>query len=155
MVTHLRTLCDTFDQQCSRSYAIGPGEHMQRSLGYTQDADWASDKNRPEEYFWGSWNVLWRTILWLQRSRISVATSSAESEYMSQAMYAKQGQWTAADISGPWHVRIHQQEWPDGTDVRRQSGSDCTRILTCEPHENSPTVFYRRIDTKLRSKFLI
>ncbi|KHJ31001.1 putative eka-like protein [Erysiphe necator] len=60
---------------------FGPWGAHQRQFAVYTDADWATDKTDRKSISGEKQN--------------SIATSSAEAEYISQAMYAKQGQWTA------------------------------------------------------------
>ena len=49
---------------------------------------------------------------WASRKQKSVSTSSAESEYVSQAMYAKLGQWAAQiwkDMRVPHYINSNQE----------------------------------------------
>jgi hypothetical protein len=74
---------------------FGPGgEHENQLVVYT-DADWASDKTDRKSISGGVAMFYGGPISWASKKQNSVATSSAESEYISQAMFTKQGQWLA------------------------------------------------------------
>lgn len=74
---------------------FGPGGAHQRQFAVYTDADWATDKTDRKSISGGVCLYYSGPISWSSRKQNSVATSSAEAEYISQAMYAKQGQWTA------------------------------------------------------------
>ena len=70
---------------------------------------------------------------WASKKQSSVSTSSAESEYISQAMYAKQGQWTAQifrDISMPECINRNR------TTVQMYGDNQGAIALTKNPHLN-------------------
>jgi hypothetical protein len=71
----------------------GPGKaHEEHIAGYT-DADWASDKSDRKSISGGVVMFYGGPISWSSKKQNSVATSSAESEYISMATNVKQGQW--------------------------------------------------------------
>jgi hypothetical protein len=74
---------------------FGPGGAHENKFGIYTDADWASDKSDRKSISGGIGMFYGGPYCWASRKQKSVATSSAESEYVSQSMYAKQGQWTA------------------------------------------------------------
>jgi hypothetical protein len=74
---------------------FGPGGVHENKFGIYTDADWASDKSDRKSISGGIGMFYGGPYCWASRKQKSVATSSAESEYVSQSMYAKQGQWTA------------------------------------------------------------
>lgn len=74
---------------------LGPGGAHAEHLGIYTDADWASDKTDRKSISGGVGMFYGGPFSWASKKQKSVATSSAESEYISQAMYAKQGQWAA------------------------------------------------------------
>jgi len=59
------------------------------------DADWASDKSDRKSVSGGVGIFHGGPFCWMSKKQKSVARSSCESEYIAQAMYAMQGQWTA------------------------------------------------------------
>ncbi|KAI1003485.1 hypothetical protein K3495_g4723 [Podosphaera aphanis] len=70
------------------------GAHSHKFAVYT-DADWATDKSARKSISGGVCLYYGGPISWSSKKQTSVATSSAEAEYISQAMYAKQGQCIA------------------------------------------------------------
>ncbi|KAI1006140.1 hypothetical protein K3495_g2088 [Podosphaera aphanis] len=74
---------------------FGPcGAHPDKSAVCT-DADWATDKSGRKSISGGVCLYYGGPISCSSKKQTSVATSSAEAEYISQAMYAKQDQWIA------------------------------------------------------------
>lgn len=70
-------------------------------------------------------------ISWSSKKQNSVATSSAEAEYISQAMYAKQGQWTAQilrDLGMPHVINAN------GTTVQMYGDNQGALALVKNPH---------------------
>ena len=74
---------------------FGPGGAHRDEVGIYTDADWASDKTDRKSISGGVGMFYGGPFSWASKKQSSVSTSSAESEYISQSMYAKQGQWTA------------------------------------------------------------
>ena len=72
---------------------FGPGGAHEDQLVVYTDADWASDKSDRKSISGGVAMFYGGPISWASKKQNSVATSSAESEYISQSMFAKQGQW--------------------------------------------------------------
>jgi hypothetical protein len=71
----------------------GPGKPDEDHIaGYT-DADWASDNSDRKSISGGVVMFYGGPISWLSKKQNSVATSTAESEYISMATNVKQGQW--------------------------------------------------------------
>ncbi|KAI0999793.1 hypothetical protein K3495_g8404 [Podosphaera aphanis] len=75
---------------------FGPGkrDHDSYFVTYT-DADWANDKPDRKSVSGGVGMFYGGLFCWMSKNQPSVARSSCESEYISQSMYAMQGQWTA------------------------------------------------------------
>ncbi|KAI1001527.1 hypothetical protein K3495_g6674 [Podosphaera aphanis] len=73
---------------------FGPWEAYSQQFAVYTDADWALDKMHRKSISGGVCMYYGGPISWSSKKN-SVTTSSAEVEYVSQAMYAKQGQWTA------------------------------------------------------------
>ncbi|KAI1006197.1 hypothetical protein K3495_g2020 [Podosphaera aphanis] len=70
-------------------------------------------------------------ISWASKKQNSLATSSAESEYISQATYAKQGQWTAQvlrDLEMPQIIN------KDGMTVQMYGDNQGALALVKNPH---------------------
>jgi hypothetical protein len=71
----------------------GPRKTYEEGIaGYT-DADWASDNSDRKSISGGVAMFYGRPISWLSKKQNSVATSTAESEYISMTTNIKQGQW--------------------------------------------------------------
>jgi hypothetical protein len=91
---------------------LGAGGAHSRHMGVYTDADWASDKKDRKSISGGVSMFYGGPISWTSRKQKSVATSSAESEYISQAMYAKQGQWAAQiwkDMGVPQYINNNNE----------------------------------------------
>ncbi|KAI0992387.1 hypothetical protein K3495_g15798, partial [Podosphaera aphanis] len=73
----------------------GPGGAHEDEFGIYTDADWAGDKYDRKSISGGVGMFYGGPYSWASKKQSSVSTSSTESEYISQAMYAKQGLWTA------------------------------------------------------------
>ena len=76
------------------------------------DADWASDKFDRKSVSGGVGMVYGTPFSWALKKQKAVATSSAESEYTSQAMYGKQRQWAAQiwkDLSVPHYINSNPE----------------------------------------------
>ena len=91
----LKNLMRYLRSTVSQKLRFGPGGAHEATFGVYTDADWASDKTDRKSISGGVGMYYGGPYSWAAKKQRSVATSSAESEYMSQAMYAKQGQWTA------------------------------------------------------------
>ncbi|KAI0992615.1 hypothetical protein K3495_g15570, partial [Podosphaera aphanis] len=74
---------------------FGPGGAHPETFAVYTDADWAADKSDRKSISGGVCLYYGGPISWASKKQTSVATSSAEAEYISQAMYTKQGQWFA------------------------------------------------------------
>jgi hypothetical protein len=59
------------------------------------DADWASNRHDRKSISGGVATFYGGPISWASKKQNSVATSSAESEYIAMAMFTKQGRWIA------------------------------------------------------------
>jgi hypothetical protein len=59
------------------------------------DADWASNRHDRKRIAGGVATFYGGPISWASKKQNSVATSSAESEYIAMAMFKKQGRWIA------------------------------------------------------------
>jgi hypothetical protein len=86
---------------------FGPGGvHADSVVVYT-DADWASDKVDRKSISGGVAIFYNGPISWASKKQNSVATSSAESEYIAMAMFVKQGRWIAQvfkDLGMPEYI---------------------------------------------------
>ncbi|KAI0992075.1 hypothetical protein K3495_g16111 [Podosphaera aphanis] len=110
---------------------FGPGgAHQQQFAAYT-DADWASDKMDRKSISGGVCMYYGGPISWSSKKQNSVATSSAEAEYISQAMYAKQGQWTAQIIRD---LRMPKIINKNGTTVQMYGDNQGALALVKNPH---------------------
>jgi len=79
----------------SQKLCFQPGGAHEEYLGIYTDSDWASDKSDRKSISGGVGLFYGGPFSWASKKQPSVATSTAESEYIAQAMYAKQGQWAA------------------------------------------------------------
>ena len=91
---------------------FGPGGAHRDQFGMYTDADWASDKTDRKSISGGVGMFYGGPFSWASKKQTGVSTSSAESEYISQSMYAKQGQWTAQifrDLGIPECINSNQR----------------------------------------------
>ena len=91
---------------------LGPGGAHSSHMGIYTDADWASDKIDRKSISGGAGLFYGGPFGWASKKQASVSTSSAESEYISQAMYAKFGQWSAQiwkDLGVPQYINSNQE----------------------------------------------
>ncbi|KAI0996955.1 hypothetical protein K3495_g11229 [Podosphaera aphanis] len=91
----LKSLMRYLRSTVKQKICYSPRGVHQDEFGIYTDADWASDKSDRKSISGGVGMFYGGPYSWTSKKQNSVATSSAESEYISQAMYAKQGQWTA------------------------------------------------------------
>lgn len=90
----------------------GPGGPHQDTMGIYTDGDWASDKRDRKSVSGGVGIFYGGPFAWASKKQSSVSTSSAESEYISQAMYAKLGQWAAQiwkDLGVPEYINSNEE----------------------------------------------
>ena len=83
------------------------GAGGESSLAEYSDADWASDRNDQKSVTGAAGILCGGAIFWLSRKQKSVATSTAEAEYMAMAITAKLGQWIAQvlrDMGYPHYI---------------------------------------------------
>src|ERR1700710_235211 len=76
-------------------------------MGIYTNADWASNKVDRKSVSGGVGMFYGGPISWASKKQKSVSTSSAESEYVSQAMFTKFGQWAAQvwkDLGVPHYI---------------------------------------------------
>jgi hypothetical protein len=91
----LKSLMRYIRSTVKQKLRFGPGGAHENQLAVYTDADWASDKSDRKSISGGIGMFYGGPILWASKKQNSVATSSTESEYISQAMFAKNGQWAA------------------------------------------------------------
>ena len=110
---------------------FGPGgAHENEFVVYT-DADWASDKADRKSISGGVGMFYGGVYSWASKKQNSVSTATAEAEYISQAMYAKQGQWTAQifrDLGMPECINTN------GQTVQMFGDNQGAIALTKNPH---------------------
>lgn len=110
---------------------FGPGGDHQNEFGVYTDADWASDKSDRKSMSGGVGMFYGGPFSWAAKKQKSVATSSAESEYISQAMYAKQGQWAAQVLRD---LGLHQYVNKNGITVQMYGDNQGAIALVKNPH---------------------
>lgn len=95
------------------------------------DADWASDRHDRKSISGGVVMFYGGPISWSSKKQNSVATSSAESEYISMAMFVKQGRWVAQvlkDLGKPEYIST------EGDTVQVLGDNQGALALTKNPH---------------------
>ena len=79
----------------SQKLYFGPAGKHQDHVGIYTDADWASDKSDRKSISGGVGMFYGGCFCWAGRKQGCVACSTCEAEYVSQAMFSRQGQWVA------------------------------------------------------------
>ncbi|KAI0995187.1 hypothetical protein K3495_g12995 [Podosphaera aphanis] len=125
---------------------FGPGGAHQEKFAVYTDADWAADKSDRKSISRGVCLYYGGPISWSSKKQTSVATSSAEAEYISQAMYTKQGQWIAQLLRD---LRMPQVVIENGITVQMYGDNQGALALVKNPqlHERSKhiDIFYHFI----------
>ncbi|KAI0995658.1 hypothetical protein K3495_g12524 [Podosphaera aphanis] len=110
---------------------FGPGGvHPDKFAVYT-DANWATDKSDRKSISGGAFLYYGEPISWSSKKQTSVTTSSAKAEYISEAMYAKQGQWIAQIHRD---MRVHQIIHENATTVQMYGDSQDALALVKDPY---------------------
>ena len=91
----LKQLMRYLRQTYKAKLRYGPGGDFDKNFVVYTDADWASDKSDRKSISGGVVMFYGGPISYASKKQNSVATSSAESEYISVAMFVKQGRWMA------------------------------------------------------------
>lgn len=129
--TALKNLMRYLRSTVKQKLRFGPGGGHQNELGIYTDADWAGDKTDRKSISGGVGMFYGGPFSWAAKKQKSVATSSAESEYISQAMYAKQGQWAAQVLRD---LGLHQYINKNGTTVQMYGDNQGAIALVKNPH---------------------
>ena len=95
------------------------------------DADWASDKSDRKSVSGGVGIFYGGPFCWMSKKQRSVARSSCESEYIAQAMYAMQGQWTAQVFLD---LGMSEYIGKNGTTVDMRGDNQGALALVKNPH---------------------
>ena len=107
----LKSLMRDLRSTVKQRLRFGPGGAYSQQFAVYTDADWATDKMDRKSISGGVCKYYGGPISWSSKKQNSVATSSAEAEYISQAMYAKQGQWAAQilrDLGMPQVINVNE-----------------------------------------------
>ncbi|KAF7564387.1 uncharacterized protein PtrM4_152160, partial [Pyrenophora tritici-repentis] len=129
--TALKNLMRYLRSTVKQKIRFGPGGDHQNEFGIYTDADWASDKTDRKSMSGGVGMFYGGPFSWAAKKQKSVATSSAESEYISQAMYAKQGQWAAQVLRD---LGLHQYVNENGITVQMYGDNQGAIALVKNPH---------------------
>ena len=129
--TALKNLMRYLRSTVKQKLRFGPGGDHQNEFGIYTDADWASDKTDRKSMSGGVGMFYGGPFSWAAKKQNSVATSSAESEYISQAMYAKQGQWAAQVLRD---LGLHQYVNKNGITVQMYGDNQGAIALVKNPH---------------------
>lgn len=108
----LKNLMRYLKSTSKQKLRFGPRISQDENFCVYTDADWASDKVDRKSISGGVGMFYGGPYSWASKKQSSVSTSSAESEYISQAMYTKQGQWTAQifrDMLFPKYISSNQK----------------------------------------------
>ena len=91
----LKQLFRYLRQTYTRKVRYGPGGAWVDTFGVYWDSDWASDVSDRKSISGGVIMFYGGPISYASKKQKSVSTSSAEAEYISLAMFIKQGRWMA------------------------------------------------------------
>lgn len=124
----MRYLRTTIQQKLR--FGPGGGNYHDHFIIYT-DADWANDRIDRKSVSGGVGLFYGGPFCWMSKKQRSVAKSSCESEYIAQAAYAMQGQWTAqvfTDLGMPEYIA------PNHRTVDMRGDNQGAIALTKNPH---------------------
>ncbi|KAI0994923.1 hypothetical protein K3495_g13257 [Podosphaera aphanis] len=95
------------------------------------DADWASDKVDRKSFSGGVVMFYGGPISWASRKQNSVATSTADAEYIAMAMFAKQGLWIAQILKD---IKMQEHISTNGNTVQMLGDNQGALALAKNPH---------------------
>lgn len=110
---------------------FGPqGKHLDHFGIYT-DADWAADATDRKSISGGAGLFYGGIFCWTGKKQGAVACSTCESEYIAQAMFGRQGQWTAQimkDLGREHYINANKKT------VKMYGDNQGAIALTKNPH---------------------